>query len=184
MRRETDAARPAVTRPVASPPALAGETPVTDQSPIRGGAAVGRLCDIPPLEACAVLYLRLWCDGPAAQRRVYDDFAAALGPVEAQRAVGAIGSLFEFYNQYGRRPLIRHGVDSTSIGVDEACFSNVVAAASEGQHDDAMMIAVLMVRPDVAPILVGLTASFGLALRRLASSPARQVTGAPTHRLH
>lgn len=30
----------------------------------RGAAAVGYLHDLTPIEASAMLYLRLWCEGP------------------------------------------------------------------------------------------------------------------------
>ncbi len=48
-------------------------------APHRGGAPVGFVTELGPVEAGAVLYLRLWCDGPDAQTQVRTDFAAALG---------------------------------------------------------------------------------------------------------
>ena len=81
--------------------------------------------------------------------------------------------------RFGRRPLLRHQIGCACVGADEACFAGLVAAASEGRHEDALMIAVLVVRPDVAPLLVGLAETLGHALRRVARH--RAITPAAPH---
>ncbi len=48
-------------------------------APHRGGAPVGFVTELGPVEAGAVLDLRLWCDGPDAQTLARANFAAALG---------------------------------------------------------------------------------------------------------
>ena len=45
----------------------------------RGGASVGRLSDLDPIEAGAVMYLRLWGDGPKGRADAASDFDIALG---------------------------------------------------------------------------------------------------------
>ena len=39
-------------------------------APHRGGAPVGYVAELGPVEAGAVLCLRLWCDGPDSQSLV------------------------------------------------------------------------------------------------------------------
>lgn len=43
--------------------------PEPDLSRNRGGAAVGTITDLDPVATAAVLYLRLWCDGPHGKAR-------------------------------------------------------------------------------------------------------------------
>ena len=141
---------------------------MSDMSPHRGGQAVGLVEHLGPVEAGAVFYLRLWCDGPEAQLQVQRDFATALGHNNAEHAVSAFGTLCDLCIRHGRRPLMRHAVQCKRLGSDEACFANFVGYASEGEREDALMLAATFVRPDVAPSLVGLAQDFGLALRRMA----------------
>lgn len=150
----------------------------------RGGAPVGRVADLGDVEAMAVLYLRLWCDGPEAQAEVWNDFAAALGPAPGRAALKAFEQLCELCVRYGRRPLTRRQVACECVGADESCFANFIAAAAEGQREDAMLIATLIVRADVAPGLAGLAETVGLALSRIAlraGAPAPQPTNTTLH---
>ncbi|MEM9584105.1 MAG: hypothetical protein AAGA08_13420 [Pseudomonadota bacterium] len=135
--------------------------------PHRGGAPVGFVTELGPVEAGAVLYLRLWCDGPDAQAQVWSDFAAALGPKDGHRAMKAFESLCGLCAQHGRRPLMRHSVGCKCLGADESCFANFIGYASDGEREDALLIATTIVRPDMAPSLVGLAQDFGLALKRM-----------------
>lgn len=143
----------------------------------RGGAPVGYVTDLEPVEAGAVLYLRLWCDGPDAQIRVQSDFRQNLGARQGSQALQSLEQLCTLCVRHGRRPLMRHQVNCKCLGADESCFANFVAAASEGAHEDAMLMATLMVRADMAPCLVGLAQTVGLALRRMClheTMPPRQ----------
>lgn len=145
-------------------------------TPHRGGAPVGYVTELGPVEAGAVLYLRLWCDGPDAQTRVWNEFATALGPEKGRRALRSFETLCDLCVRHGRRPLMRHKVTCKCLGADESCFANFVGYATEGEREDALLIATTIVRPDVAPSLVGLAQEFGLALRRMAIKPHRPVT--------
>lgn len=134
----------------------------------RGGAAVGYIAELDPVEAGAVLYLRLWCDGPEAKAEVWNDFAVGLGAEGGRSALRAFEELCGLCVRHGRRPLMRHSVTCKCLGADEACFANFIATASEGDREDAMLIATMIVRADMAPCLVDLAATFGLALKRMA----------------
>ncbi len=133
----------------------------------RGGAPVGYITELDGIEAASVIYFRLWCDGPEAQASVWNDFAASLGSTQGHRALKSFEHLCSLCAQYGRRPLMRHSVCCKCLGSDESCFANFIGAASTGDRDDAMLIATLLVRPDVAPLLTSLAADFGLALKRM-----------------
>ena len=137
-------------------------------SPNRGGAPVGYVAELGPVEAGAVLYLRLWSDGPDAQSRVWRDFATALGPQHGRNALNSFRTLCDLCRRQGRRPLMRHHVTCKCLGADESCFANFIGYASEGKREDALLIATTIVNPNMAPALVGLAQEFGLALRRMA----------------
>ncbi|MEL6414076.1 MAG: hypothetical protein AAFS01_03640 [Pseudomonadota bacterium] len=144
--------------------------------PHRGGAPVGYVTELGPVEAGAVLYLRLWCDGPDAQIQVWNDFATALGAESGRKALKSFETLCDLCVRHGRRPLMRHNVTCKCLGADESCFANFVGYASEGDREDALLIATTMVRPDVAPALVGVAQEFGLALKRMAIKANRPIT--------
>ena len=137
-------------------------------TPHRGGAPVGYIAELDLVEAGAVLYLRLWCDGPDAQAQVWNDFATVLGPENGRKALKSFARLCDLCVRHARRPLMRHHVSCKCLGADESCFANFVGYASEGEREDALFIATTIVRPDIAPILVGHAQEFGLALRRMA----------------
>ena len=131
----------------------------------RGGAPVGFLTELDNIEAASVVYLRLWSQGSDSKASVWSDFASRLGPDEGRRALKSFEELCRLCAQHGRRPLMRHAVNCKCLGADESCFANFVASAATGEHEDAMLMATLLVRPDIAPVLTGLAASFGLALK-------------------
>lgn len=145
----------------------------------RGGAPVGFVTELGPVEAGAVLYLRLWCDGPEAQAQVWNDFAAVLGAQTGRKVLRSFETLCNLCVRHGRRPLMRHHVTCKCLGADESCFANFIGYASEGAHEDALLIATTLVRPDMAPPLVGLAQEFGLALRRMTTN-ARDPMTTPT----
>jgi hypothetical protein len=59
---------------------------------------------------------------------------------------------------------MRHGCACPCLGADEAAFARLVQTATEGEREDALMLACCMVRPDLAPGLVHLAQAAGLAL--------------------
>ena len=143
----------------------------------RGGAAVGRLTDLSPVEAGAVMYLRLWGDGSQGRADAASDFEIALGTERGRAAMMTLDRLCSLCAHHGRRPLIRHGLGCSCLGADENCFAQMIAAASEGDREDAMMMASLIVRPDFAPALASLSEELGLALRRMTAAAPLPTTG-------
>ncbi|WP_306113730.1 MULTISPECIES: hypothetical protein [unclassified Roseovarius] len=145
----------------------------------RGGAPVGHISELGPVEAGAIFYLRLWSDGVEAKSQVWNDFATALGPEKGRKALTAFETLSGLCARYGRRPLMRHGVSCKCVGADESCFANFIGYASEGAREDAMLMATNLVRPDMAPVLVGLAEEFGFALKHMAIKARRFAETAP-----
>lgn len=135
--------------------------------PHRGGTPVGYLEELEPLEERAVLCLRHWHAGGTAQRDMCTHFGTMLGSAQAVLAIEALAQICDLCTRHARRPLLRHQVSCKCIGADEACFANFIAAAAEGEREDAMLIATLFIRHDFAPCLVGLAENLGLALKRL-----------------
>ncbi len=143
----------------------------------RGGAAVGRLADLDPIEAGAVMYLRLWGDGVQGRADAASDFELALGLEHGRAAMMTLDRLCSLCAHHGRRPLVRHGLGCSCLSADENCFAQMIAAASEGAREDAMMMASLIVRPDFAPSLASLSEELGFALRRMTASVPMPSTG-------
>lgn len=141
-------------------------------NPARGGAAVGLLADLPPLEAGVVRYLRRWFSGNNARAELHEAFCKSLGPDLAGSAFESFGQLCDYCVTHGRRPLIRHGVTCSCLGADENCFANLVAAATEGEISDADLFAALIVSPHQAQTLSALAAQTGLFLQQIAHAPA------------
>ncbi len=146
----------------------------------RGGATVGRLTDLAPIEAGAVMYLRLWSEGARGRADAASDFDIALGADQGRAAMLTLDRLCSLCASYGRRPLIRHGLGCACLGADENCFAQMIAAASEGAREDAMMMASLIVRPDFAPALASLSEELGMALRRMTAAIPMPTTGHQT----
>lgn len=141
----------------------------------RGAAPVGFLTELDGLEAAAVIYLRLWCDGPEARAEVCSDLQTGLGQARGTKAIKAFEQLCMLCTTHGRRPLMRHGVKCKCLGADESCFANFVATAAEGDREDAMLMATLLVRVDMAPLITALAIDFGLSLKQMRPCAPREL---------
>ena len=137
----------------------------------RGGAAVGLLADLPPLEAGVVRYFRAWFSGAAARADLYQTLGQAMGPSLAKSTLESFGALCDFCVTHGRRPLIRHGMTCSCLGADENCLANLVAAATKGEAADADLLAALIVTPQKAQALSLLATQTGLFLQHLTGDP-------------
>lgn len=160
---------------------------MTEHPKNRGGAPVSFLTELDSVEAAAVIYLRLWCDGPDAQAQVWHDFALMLGPNQGRKACKSFEDLCSLCSRHGRRPLMRHSVHCKCLGADESCFANFIATAATGDREDALMIATLLVRPDMAPLIASLAADVGFALKQMHLSAPRDAahhTYTPNQTLH
>jgi hypothetical protein len=146
--------------------------PVRSARENRGGAAVGFLADLPPLEKRTVTCLRMWCATAVTRAQVDADFHRAFGKSEAAVAGRVLADLCELTVRYGRRPLMLHHAGCKCLGADESAFAHLVGAAASGEREDAMMFAMLLVRPDLAPGVSGLAQQAGLMIRRMLAREA------------
>jgi hypothetical protein len=150
---------------------------MTTTSCKRGAAPVGVISDLDATEAAAVIYFRLWCSGPEAQAQVRSDFIQHLGHTHGMRTAETLDRLCRTCVDFGRRPLMCHSVRCTCLGADESCFATFVASAGDGCREDAMLIATLLVRVDMAPVLTALGTDFCLGLKRMQLSTPGEVSG-------
>ena len=131
-----------------------------------GAAAVGRLAELPPIERQVIRCLRLWSDGPGGPEALRDELAARHGQGPAGRLLADFDDLMRTTAGHARRPLLGHAPDCPCAGGDECVFARFVALAAEGAREDAVLMAALLVRADVALCLAGLAESVGLGLMR------------------
>ncbi|ALI56238.1 hypothetical protein [Celeribacter marinus] len=85
------------------------------------------------------------------------------------------GQLLSLFHSHGRRPLLSHSKSCNCVGADEAVFVQFVRLAADGQREDATLMALLMIRAQVAPIAVSLAEQLGLLVRMLARVDALAV---------
>lgn len=110
---------------------------MTPKNVPRGAATVGYLTELPAVEAVAVIYLRLWFSGPSSV--VEEEFARGLGSCEGAEKFTAFERLMQLIATSARRPVMRHSVGCKCLGADECVFANAVAAAAEGDRQEAML---------------------------------------------
>ena len=104
----------------------------------RGAAPVGQLHELPVLELGAILLLRQWCDGDLGRIRIAEDLALVMDAAGTAKVVNDLGHLLTLLTGHARRPLMRHAVQCSCFGGDEALFAHLVAAATAGDSEDAM----------------------------------------------
>ncbi|MEP3300209.1 MAG: hypothetical protein ABJO27_27615 [Pseudoruegeria sp.] len=112
----------------------------------RGGAAVGLLEHLPLTESYQVKCLRLWAEGIEARGQIAEDFSYALGSKQGEAAFHSLEEFISLLAQFAHRPIIRHGVGCRCLGADESVITHLIAAAAEGQRNDAKLFAALVVR--------------------------------------
>ncbi len=136
----------------------------------RGGAAIGHVQDLDPLAASVVHCLRKVSEGGTGQTQLKSELARSQGPWQGKETLCALRQICDLCARYGRRPVECHQADCAVLGADEACMAHFIANATEGKREDAMMMATLLVRPDMAPGLTALAERFGLGLKQSALS--------------
>ena len=130
----------------------------------NGAAPVATLDALPAGEARLVMAMRRLGDGEAPLA------------VWERRLVEFLGLVATT----ARRPVLTHSTGCGCVGADEAVLAHLVATAATGDREDAMLIAVLLVRADAAPLVVSLAETLGLMLRR-AGDPASETAPRVVH---
>ena len=113
-----------------------------------------------PIREGTVDCLRRW--GPCPDR-THAAFADRYGD-QATRVLQAFRPLALTLMRYARRPLTRHAPGCPCRDADEATLAHLVCAAATQQREEAMLIALSLVRPDRATVLVAQAEALGLTL--------------------
>ncbi len=127
---------------------------------------LSRLDDLPALERRVVVCARLWCEGPAGQATVERDWGPCGGVDLATQALDRLDELLGLCFAHGRRPLQIDGVRAEGVSGDECVLGRFVALAAEGKREEAILIATLLVRADLALGLARTAEALGLLLLR------------------
>jgi hypothetical protein len=136
-------------------------------SALRAGAApVGRLAELPPLEQQVIRFLRLWTEGADGQALALGELQCRHGASAAERLAARFGELLLLTTRNARRPLLGHAPGCPCAGGDECVFARFVALAAEGAREEAILMAALIVRADLAFALAALAEEIGLGLMR------------------
>ena len=139
-----------------------------------GAKAVATLDITPEPGRAAIRLLRMACESPLSRAAAFEDLALALGPLGADAAMTRFDALLDLMLRHGRRALMRHGTSCSCVGSDEAVFAHFVTTAARGEREDAVLIATLLVRADVALPLADLARDLGLSLMRAAGTAPKR----------
>lgn len=131
-----------------------------------GAAAVGRLAELPPLERQVIRCLRFWCSGPDGYGALGRELRQRLGAGAADQVAERLSELLHVTACHARRPLVGHALDCPCAGGDECVFARFVSLAAEGAREEAVLMASLIVRADLALCLTQLAEDVGLGLMR------------------
>jgi hypothetical protein len=156
-------------------------------SPARGGAPVGILQELCPVERTAIVCLRVWCEGSEGRDIIIRDFCHVMGSQEGMAAGADLDALLSTILGNARRPIMRHGSGCSCFGGDESAFAQLIAAAAQQDRDDAMLFAGLLVNGHATWAVVQLALDLGqvfLRLARLTAQPhaPEDSPNAPTYR--
>jgi len=74
---------------------------------------------------------------------------------------------------------MRHALECRCIGADESCFATMIASAAENDHEDAMLLASIMVNAQVASVAAYLAFQVASALKSMTRSCDAMMAPAP-----
>ncbi len=151
--------------------------PQSPPNSFRGGAPVGVLSELPPVELAAIFYLRHWFSGN--QEQVWRDFSKTFSRADAAVAMASFEDLMRAVQNNTRRPLMRHSPECECFGGDECAFAQFVAAATSGDEHDAMTFALHLFDGVQAKCALGAAAMCGHAFISMVACSKRSTT--PTH---
>lgn len=145
----------------------------------RGAEAVARIAALPVSEALVIGALRARCEGPDQMALFASELRQMAGAERGLRLEESLDDFFALLLRHLRRPLMRHGMTCGCVGADEAVLAHLVSIAASGDREDAMLMACLLVRADVAPSVVHRACLLGLELMRAAPAPITTLPDRP-----
>ncbi|AVW91289.1 hypothetical protein [Celeribacter baekdonensis] len=75
------------------------------------------------------------------------------------------GQMMMVFERHARRPLMWHAPNCICLGADEAVMVRFVRLASNGAREDAALMAMLLIRADIASLAVSLAEQLGLLIQ-------------------
>lgn len=129
---------------------------------------VERMDEMPPLEATLICCLRLFYEGEKSRAALRNGLLGHLGAGRGTTLYAQFAELCEMARRFSRRPLMRRQAGCCAAGADECAFATMIASAAAGEREDAMLIAVCLVRPHVSTAIVALAEQVGLGLQPMA----------------
>ncbi|MBR9762707.1 MAG: hypothetical protein GYB53_04040 [Rhodobacteraceae bacterium] len=139
----------------------------------RGAEPVARITALPFQEALLIGALRARAADAEARAQFSAELGDLMGPQRAAETEAALEDFFEITLRHVRRPVMRHGLTCSCVGADEAVLAHLMTISTSGEREDAMLMACLLVRPDMAPAVVSQARTLGLVLLRGASEAVR-----------
>ena len=146
-----------------------------------------KLTTLPRLQQAAIHILRQFISEDGIDRAMPDRLLSLMGPGRAGRIAHLWADLLSLFDRFAHRPLQTRPVDDPIADGDEAGFAAMIALGAEGEREDVMFMALMMVRADVSPIITSLAIQIGLSLRQGLLTAERDTSPAthPTaNRLH
>jgi hypothetical protein len=138
-----------------------------------GAAPVSRIEAVDQQTLLLVTALRKF--GRSDEDLFWDNMTSLIGPARGDAARSYFDELMLLFTRYARRPLMTHDGGCSCIGADEANFALFICSATCGETEDAMLQAMLILRPDVVSSAVGIAQQLGLLI-----GGAMPVVQAPT----
>lgn len=146
-----------------------------------------KVASLPPLQQAALEILRHALGEDSVDRTVPDRVASLLGPGRGARIAHLWAELLSLFDRFAHRPLPNRSLDDPVADSDETGFVRLVALGAEGDREDVMFMALMMVRADVSPIVASLAIQIGLSLRQgflAAENSTATATHPSPNRLH
>lgn len=96
-------------------------------------------------------------------REIHD----ALGPQRGQRVITLWTEFLEIYRCHQLNTAEPHTIYDACLGIDEASFATFLSTAADGEREEALLLALSLVRPDAVLILTNFATQIGLSLKQI-----------------
>ena len=132
-----------------------------------GGAAVGKMEYLSLEEYTIISFLRRYCDGEISRQTLKKELIVNLGYSEGEKMFDSLNNLFKSIFNNGRRALIRHKIECDCVGADESCFAQLILRAANNYKEEAVLISLLLMPPDLSAETVSLASEIGTSIKKL-----------------
>ncbi|WP_425091153.1 hypothetical protein [Tropicimonas sp. S265A] len=120
---------------------------------------------LPPTQTQFIRLIRMWTTGTDGKNAVWTLLANRLGTPRARVALRAMEQSVSLIDRCGPRPLTLRPSDDDLVNQDEHLFATLGEEALSPDREHALLLAMLLVRPDLAPALVDHMTQLSLHIR-------------------